>query len=437
MDSVLTIAGSDSGGGAGIQQDLKVFSSFRVHGASAVTAVTAQNTLGVQETVILSKDIIESQIDSVMFDLKPAAVKTGMLANSEIIDLVCRKVEEYKIGNLVVDPVMVATSGDRLLKEDAIGSMNKLIDIAQLSTPNIREAEILSGISIGNQEDMEAAARSIGDCVVKGGHMHGTDILCYGDIIYRFPSKKKKEIRIHGTGCAFSAAVAACLARGLDVPDAVYKTKQFMDSIIARNFSIGSGSRIADTAHIRLGETYDSDEKKSVVESIEAAIRCFVSDKNAYKLIPEVGVNIVAALEDAKTLGEVAGVSGRLVRCGEEVVLAGSVKFNGSVHVSRIVLTVMKYDPVKRAAMNIRFSEEILRACEKLCFAVSSFSRDNQPSDSSTMEWGTAEAIKRLGKVPDIIYDKGGVGKEAMIRIIGRDSVSVIESALRIAEYLD
>ncbi|MBN2013850.1 MAG: bifunctional hydroxymethylpyrimidine kinase/phosphomethylpyrimidine kinase [Candidatus Altiarchaeota archaeon] len=436
MKTVLSIAGSDSCGGAGVQQDLKTFTAYRLHGASVIAAVTAQNTLGVQEVFVLPLDIIEAQIDSVMSDLKPSAVKTGMLANTEIIDLVRRKIKQYRICNLVVDPVMVSTSGDRLLEGEAVSSMKKFVKAAKLSTPNIYEAEILSGVRVETERDMELAASKLGDCVVKGGHLYGMDILCFEDEIYRFPTKELKDVRLHGTGCAFSAAIASGLALGFEVPKAVAEAKDFMDSIISRNYSPGSGLRVIDTAGIRLGVTYEDSERDAVVQNVEDAVYRFIASKHSHKLMPEVGVNIAMALDGTKVIDEVAGVSGRLVRCGRRVIPVGFVMFGGSSHIGRVILTAMKSAPEKRAAMNIRFSEGILGICEKLGLSISSFSRKKQPEDTPTMEWGTSEAIKKLGGIPDIIYDKGAIGKEAMIRILGIDAVSVVELAVRIAERL-
>ena len=436
MKSVLTIAGSDSGGGAGIQQDLKTFSAFKLHGASVITGVTAQNTLGVQKIFVLPLDIIGVQIDSVITDLKPVAVKTGMLASSEVIELVYKKVRHYKIENLVVDPVMVSTSGDRLLEENAIRGMKKLIAIAKISTPNIQEAEILSGIEIKTEKDMEEVTRKIGNCAVKGGHLRATDILHYNGRIYRFESREKKEMKIHGTGCAFASAIAACLALGFEIPDAVKRAKEFMDSIIGRNFAVGSGLRVTDTSGIKLGKTYETWERRSVIENIEMAIQKFVSDEDSYRLMPEVGVNLAMALENAEEIEEVAGISGRLIGRKKGVIPIGIIEFGGTSHVSRIVLTAMKYDAEKRAAMNIKFSDEILKVCKDLDLKISTFDRDKQPKDTKTMEWGTSEAIKKLNEVPDMIYDKGGAGKEAMIRILGKDAISVVELALKIGKKL-
>ncbi|HIE34157.1 MAG TPA: bifunctional hydroxymethylpyrimidine kinase/phosphomethylpyrimidine kinase [Candidatus Altiarchaeales archaeon] len=436
VKSVLTIAGSDSGGGAGIQQDLKVFSSFRLHGTSVLTAITAQNTLGVQKVFVLPVEIIEEQIDSVMNDLRPVAVKTGMLPTREIIKLVYRKISEYNIEKLIVDPVMVSTSKDKLVTENILKVLKKLISLSTLCTPNIKEVEILSGIKIRDLKGMEIAAKKIGNCVVKGGHLNFTDILHYNGKQYRFESKIKWKGQIHGTGCAFASAITAGLANGLGVVESVRNAKEFMDSIICRNFSIGSGLPITDTSCIRLGRHYMNEGKYGVIENIEMAMLRFINEINSYKLVPQVGINIAMGLPDSKGIEDVAGISGRLVRDEKRIVPVGTIEFGGSSHMGRVVLTVMKFDPEKRAAMNIRLSDEILNACRKLNLKISDFDRDDQPGDMKTMEWGTSHSIKKIGSVPDVIYDKGGLGKEAMIRILGKNALDVVDTAIRIANLL-
>lgn len=435
MKRALTIAGSDSGGGAGIQQDLKVFSSLSVYGSSVITAVTAQDTLGIKGIHALPLDIISSQIDSVMKDISPDAMKTGMLVNSGITELVYNKLRGYEV-DLVVDPVMVSSSGDRMLDDDSVEGLRRLVSIAKLTTPNIHEAEILSGVRIDTEGDMEKSAKKIGDCVVTGGHLNGVDVLHYDGGIHYFEGRGKIEGVFHGTGCAFSAAVTAYLAKGLGVVEAVANAKDFMDRVIGRAFSVGSGLSVLDTGGLRLGRVFVDGERNAVVEDIEEAVERFVASRYSYRLMPEVGVNIVMALPDARSIGEVAGVSGRLVRDKDSVVPVGDIDFGGSSHMARVVLTAMKSDPESRAALNIRFSDDILSVCEKLNLSISGFDRREQPGDTTTMEWGTLEAIKKSGGVPDIIYDRGMVGKEAMMRILGKNAGEVVDIALRIGELL-
>lgn len=436
MKTALTIAGSDSCSGAGIQQDLKTFNSFGIYGTSVITAVTAQNTRGIRGVDVLPLYIISKQIDSIFDDIRIDAVKTGMLCNKEIIRLVMKKMKFYNAKNLVVDPIIKSTTGYTLLERNSINELKKLISISKLTTPNMHEAEILSGIKIRNPDDLKKAATKIGNCVITGGHADATDILHYKKKFYYF-RRVKRDVKLHGLGCAFSAAIAANLAKGLNIIDSVKDAKNFINEAIDRNFPIGSGLGIADTSGLRLTKTIAEKEKRHIIENVEDAVRIFISNKNSYKLIPQVGINIAMALPNAKSLEEVSGITGRVVRDRRRVIPVGVIEFGGSRHVGRVVLTAMKFDKWKRAAMNIRFSEEILNACKKLKLKISNFERDKQPEDTNTMEWGTENAIKKLGKIPNIIYDGGGKGKEAMIRIIGRDAGEVVKTSLNIAKFID
>jgi len=409
---VLSIAGSDSGGGAGIQQDLKVFSSIGVHGTTAITSVTAQNTVGVMGCYALPSDIIAAQIDSVFSDIHPDAVKTGMLANPEVVSLVHRKLRRYKAANLVIDPVMVSSSRHRLLDEDAIEPLRRFLSIAVLVTPNIPEAEVLSGIKIRSRADMKKAAGRIGNCVVKGGHLDAVDVLFYNGRYSCFRGSGRIDEKIHGAGCAFSAAIAAYLAEGCSVPDAVGKAKTYVDKAICRNFAVGSGAKILDTGDIRLGRTYAEKERAAVIDLLEAAIRRFVSDGNSYKLIPEVGSNIVFSARGAKTIADVAGLSGRLIRDGKSVVPVGWIDYGESEHTGRVLLTAIRRDKNIRAAMVLRSGKDVIAAVKKAGLSSAGFERDIQKPDCETIEYGTDEAVRAFGRVPDVVYDLGGIGKK-------------------------
>lgn len=246
----LTIAGSDSGGGAGIQADLKTFQAFGVFGTSALTAVTAQNTLGVQAIHPIPVEIVRSQIDSVAEDLKPAAVKTGMLATSELVQVVTEAIQAHELKNFVMDPVMVATSGHRLLAEDAEAALSKqLLPLASLITPNLHEARILTGLPVENVEGMREAARALvqmgaASALVKGGHLEGQDLVDLfwdgtREIVWR--RAKLDTPHTHGTGCTLSAAAAAGLAQGLDLPAAVEKAIEFVARAIETAPGLGQG----------------------------------------------------------------------------------------------------------------------------------------------------------------------------------------------------
>ncbi len=248
---VLTIAGSDSGGGAGVQADLKTFAALGAYGMSAITAITAQNTLGVTAVQDVSLDVIEAQIDAVVDDIGVDAVKTGMLSSPEIVRLVARKANEHSFDRLVVDPVMVAATGARLLRESAVDAVRQdLIPVATVVTPNTFEAEVLTGQTVTTEAGMREAARAIHALgpryvVVKGGHVEAssrsTDLLFDGRDFIEYPAQRIETTSTHGTGCTFASAIAAGLARGLGVADAVGEAKGYVTSAIATAFPVGQG----------------------------------------------------------------------------------------------------------------------------------------------------------------------------------------------------
>ncbi len=248
---VLTIAGSDSGGGAGIQADLKTFTALRTYGASVITCVTAQNTLGVTGVYPLTADQVAAQLDAVLSDIGTDAAKTGMLYDAPIIAAVADRIRRYGVRNLVVDPVMIAKSGHPLLLPEAQAALRELLlPLARVVTPNLPEAEALTGLTIRTRADMEAAGRRLLQmgakaAVVKGGHLPGeaaADLLIAADGSQLWLEAERVESRhTHGTGCTFSAAIAAGLARGLDLPEAVSLAKAFISLAIRTAPGIGRG----------------------------------------------------------------------------------------------------------------------------------------------------------------------------------------------------
>jgi hydroxymethylpyrimidine/phosphomethylpyrimidine kinase len=254
VPTALTIAGSDSSGGAGIQADLKTMSAFGVFGTTALTAVTAQNTLGVTESLFLSPDLVARQIDAVIEDIGADAAKTGMLGTAEVIECVAERIDRHGIPNVVVDPVMIATSGAALIEEEAVGALKTaLIPRAFLVTPNIPEVETLTGVKVVSLETMEEAARRVyelgaSNVLVKAGHMEGdaTDILFDGETITRFTVKRIEGGKIHGTGCTLSAALASSLALGLGLTEAVVRAKAFVTRAIAASLDMGRGSALVN-----------------------------------------------------------------------------------------------------------------------------------------------------------------------------------------------
>ena len=250
LPRALTIAGSDSGGGAGIQADLKTFTAFGVYGMSAVTAVTAQNTLAVQSAVDLPLEMLEAQVRSVTSDIGVDAVKTGMLSSAAIVERLCDLLEELHLPNLVVDPVMVAKGGHLLLSEEACDIVRRrLLPLATVVTPNLLEAKALTGRNVQSRSDMREAARKLADLgadwvVVKGGHLEdedAVDIVFDGSGVDELVAPRSATKNTHGTGCTLSAAITAGLAKGRPVREAIRTGKDFVTEAIAGAVSLGHG----------------------------------------------------------------------------------------------------------------------------------------------------------------------------------------------------
>ena len=249
MKTALTIAGSDSSGGAGIQADIKTMTANGVYAMSAVTALTAQNTTGVYGILESTPEFLASQLDCIFTDIFPDAVKTGMVSSTGLIEVIADKLKQYKAQNIVVDPVMVATSGSRLISQEAVDALKELLlPLATVLTPNIPEAEVLSGLTISGPADMEKAAQAIGEtygCAVlcKGGH----DLNDANDLLWRdgtckwFHGRRIDNPNTHGTGCTLSSAIASNLAKGCDLDTAVKRAKAYLSGALAAMLNLGAG----------------------------------------------------------------------------------------------------------------------------------------------------------------------------------------------------
>ncbi len=250
MKTALTIAGSDSSGGAGIQADIKTMTANGVYAMSAITALTAQNTTGVQGIFEVSPDFLAQQLDSIFTDIRPDAVKIGMVSSTGLIEVIARKLREYRAENIVVDPVMVATSGAKLISDDAIAALKEhLLPLATVLTPNIPETEVLSGMAVRTPDDMVAAAKAISEqyrCAVlcKGGHQlnDANDLLWRGGTSKWFNGKRIDNPNTHGTGCTLSSAIASNLAKGYDLDTSVQKAKAYISGALGAMLDLGRGS---------------------------------------------------------------------------------------------------------------------------------------------------------------------------------------------------
>jgi len=441
----ITIAGSDSGGGAGIQADLKTFAALGVHGTTAITSITAQNTYSVTAVEDLKPEMIQMQIKAVAEDLGIDAGKTGMLHTAEIIKAVSKEISKYKFP-LVVDPVMVSKSGASLLKPEAIEALKKyLLSKTTVITPNKFEAEKLSNTEIKNLRDAEVAAKKISDfgpkaVVIKGGHLKGknaVDLLYYRGNITKFSVPKLDVKTTHGTGCSFSAAIAAELAKKMDIPVAVENAKKIVTLGIKFGLNIGRGyGPVNPMAHL-----YRESSRHNVLMNLEKAKILIEATLEVAPLVPEVGMNIAMAIPYAEDINDVAAIDGRIVKTSEGV-RAGNPKFGCSSHLAKYIIEVTRHDETKMAAINIKFSNNILKALEKRGMMISLYDRRKEPEEikrveGMTIPWGVKEAIKKARKAPDVIYHKGDIGKEPMIVIFGEQAYDLAKLIVQLAKEME
>lgn len=445
VKKILTIAGSDSGGGAGIQADLKTITVLGGYGMSVVTALTAQNTVAVRAIQPVTAEFVDAQMEAVLSDIGADAVKTGMLATPEIVRTVAAGLRRHPIQWLVIDPVMIAKGGDRLLTEEAEATLiRELLPLSDLLTPNLAEAESLCGFPVRNLEEMRKAAERIHELgtqnvLIKGGHLPGeaVDLLFDGRTVRTFASPRIATKTTHGTGCTYSAAITTLLAQGHPLEDAVTIAKDFITRAIAGGMHVGAGYGPTNP-FVWISRQL---ERPNVLTALEQAYNALASEVLGW-IIPEVRSNFGYATEGACTREEVAAFPGRLTEIKNRIIAIRRPEFAGSRHIARVILAAMRYHPELRSAINIRYNPDILKACQRCGLRIASFSRADEPTDvklreGSTLEWGTERAFSGCVDPPDVIYDEGEVGKEPMIRLFGRTPNEVVDKIKCIAsQYL-
>jgi hydroxymethylpyrimidine/phosphomethylpyrimidine kinase len=438
--NVLTIAGSDPSGGAGVQADIKSFQCSGAHGLSVITCVTAQNTQGVKQIFPLPLSVIESQIDSVFEDCIISAVKIGMLYNGTIVDLVGKKLTEYQI-HPIVDPVIKSTYNEPLSDDSLISSMKKkLLPESLVVTPNIYEASVLSDTDINSVDDMVAACPILhtfsGEFVViKGGHLNGktvVDVIYDGKKIIKISNPRFNRLDIHGSGCNFAALLTSNIASGNTPITAIKLAKQQLWNLFPTKYSPGKGSQVIDySSAINLPLELSNIHLDTAIH-LQQTITYLLEILPSHS-IPEVGINICYALPQAQTINDICGINGRIITTTNGLSNCGKISFGASKHIAKIVLTVMQHNPQYRSAMNIAYSPETVKKCTKVGLTAAGFSREHEPTSApSSMEWGTNHAIIRFGRIPDIIYDTGSQGKEAMIRILGENPRDMLKKVQKI-----
>jgi hydroxymethylpyrimidine kinase/phosphomethylpyrimidine kinase len=435
MAIALTIAGSDSVGGAGLQADLKAFEAAGVHGCSVVTCVTSQNTRGVSGIMPVPTEHVAGQIKALLQDVELDAVKTGMLFSSSIIDTVASALRRSD-APMVVDPVLVSTTGSRLHEKGFVEALvKKLLPMATLVTPNVHEAEELCGVKVRDERTAKKAARALIDLgpdavLVKGGHLKGPESVDYlatdGRVVK--VTSPRVAVDVHGTGCALSSFIAANLASGMPLEDSVRRAKGMVFKAILMRETVGGGVPCVNPLAVLRIEAGKVDMLERLEEAAMELERTLVPE-----LVPEVGTNIGFSTLGALEPDEVVALNGRIVRVGDEVRRLGCARFGASKHVARIVLAASSRDQGMRCGMNIKFNDDNLSACRRAGLSVATFDRAEEPKGVSSMTWGVLRAIDKARRVPDVIYDRGGHGKEPMIRLLGESPEEVVLKLRRIA----
>jgi len=452
---VMTIAGSDSGGGAGIQADLKTFSALGVHGACVIASVTSQNTTGVQAVFDIPVEEIRKQLDSVCSDLNVVFAKTGMLSSPEIVQFVAEKAAEYDLS-LIVDPVMSAEAGGELLRKDAVKMMaDALLPVSYAVTPNIFEAEVLSGMKIKTKEDAKKAAVKIAETGVKfvivtGGHLDATDII-YNSEMKEFVLLPGTFVKggTHGTGCTFSSALVSYLARGLNFDQACKAAKSFVVTSILHSENIGNGVAPVNPGRAAVIQS----ERGFVIENIISALNLLKADDVFPQLIPKSGTNIAMTLPDifkniirpdyysseilphfqinvnsSETDGFgslhsfTASFPKRIQKSENSLELSaenlGFPMFGSESDLSKVIQSVQEFDETVRACINLKCTDEMIKCCEQAGFSIQSF-----------------KVVQNSGFVSDIIYEaEDDLEGEKIIRVFG---VNAVDVALKVGRICD
>lgn len=417
----LTVAASDPSSGAGIQSDLSVFSSLRVYGVSIITAITAQNTERFLSIKPLDKDIIKEQLDVIFEDFDIHAIKIGMMYDRNVIETVYNYLKNID-KPIIIDPVIRSSTNTLLLKEDAKKDYKRLLNLAYVITPNIPEAEILANINISNIEDAKKACKRFGNnVIITGGHYRdkAVDLLYTNDKFYEFINNKITG-EFHGTGSIFSAALTAEIAKGFDIINATKVANKYTRYTIENSYKIGKGLLIPSLTH------YIDD---SMLE-LQRAVDLLEVMPNFHMLIPETQTNFVYAKDG------MLGIKGRIVKMGNYV-KAGYIEENASRHVADALTIANKYTDFK-AAMNIRYDEQLIKIAEELGMRVKMYDRRKEPTDLRSKEgmsikWGIEQAF--ADDRPEVVYHKGDYGKEPMIIIFGKNPIELvnkIESLLKV-----
>ena len=423
--NVLSIGGSDPSSGAGIQSDIRTFENHEVYGFTVITAITSQNTKKISKISPISSKDIKSQLKSVLSDFHIDAIKIGMMYDSSIIKTVHTMIKNQKCP-IVVDPIIKSTTKTVLLKKSAINDYRKMIiPLATVITPNKNESKILSGCDKAEDAGkklQELGARNVIITGFRESKSEIDDFVMELDCNYVLKGKKIKTIN-HGSGCNYSASITASLAKKISVYEATRIAKKYVYESIKNSKDLGKGIKI----------TYK--KIPEIQKQLSHSIIDFQNIKNVTRFIPECQTNFVFSKIKPKNVRSVLGISGRLVKSGNDVIQAGDLVFGGSQHVATAVIEVSKKFPDIRSAINIKYEPKIITKAKKCKMSVLSYDRKKESKNSklkenSSISWGISSCLK--SKTPDMIFHKGDLGKEPMIIVFGITPAEVVKKIKQI-----
>ena len=427
--NILAIGGSDPSSGAGVQSDIKAAHALGANCFSVITAITAQNSSKFSNVEPVSPRSVEFQMDSILSDFAIDVITVGMVYDDMIIKKIYSKLKNSKIP-IILDPVIKSTTGGALLRSDAISVLKKLlIPICHTITPNVSEAEILSGVKIKKHQDLAKAAQKIGakNIIITGHQIEKGKI---GDFVWHnnkheMITGEKIPGKNHGSGCNYTASLAFSIAQKKDIFDSAKFAKQFTNDAIKSAQRLGRGIKITNP------------KQDPIKSELGSAITNLADLKEIYSYIPECQTNFVFAKSKAKSTEDIVGVSGRIVKAGKQIIMAGNLEYGGSRHVATAVLAMQKKFPKIRAGINIRYDKSIVEKFAKVGAKIASYDRAQEPKSSKNKEnssilWGITQAIKKSTTTPDLIYHTGDFGKEPMIIIFGTKPTDVLDKISKI-----
>ncbi len=436
MKRVLIIAGSDSSGGAGIQADIKTASAIGLYPLTVITAVTAQNTKGVQRIHLLSPEDVKYQIDAIADDIDFDVIKVGMLGSYEIARKVIDFVKTVK-KPVILDPVMFAQSGSRLTPEDIFYEIMKY---SYLATPNFYETQQLTGMNIASLKDVKEAAKKLCNYAPRvlikcGDSKLDYDVFYDGYEFYEFKIQRINTVNSHGTGCSLATAIASYLALNGDILGAVKMGREFVFNAIKNGIPLGSQFGTVN----QMGELYKNSHRFYCVSKLNEAFQ-LLKELKIGRLLPEIQSNLVYSILEPAGIDDVAGFKGRIISMGEDIFTPSCPQFGGSKHIARVLLTAKSFFPELNSAMALRYDRRVVDQIKKAGFNTAFFDRKKEPKEvrekeGSSLDWGVKVACKGLDRYPDFIYDEGGMGKEPVIRVLGKDPFEIVEKIKKIKVF--